>query len=479
MAILAVGTMALLGVSTRGQSSPKGPIAIQSGAFAFPNPRYDSLTMVEFPFAVNRNQFSWMPRDGGDSGVVGEYFGNVYASLVVSDTFGAAVDSAATNFGVRANSWQDAMKTDIRIFDRLTLTLKPGIYKGILNIKSRNQMGNMESKEGSFIFDRIEIPAPAKNLSISDLQFAYLIKNIGDSQEVDFPRLCKNGREIIPNPMGLYSENDSIIYVYSEIYNLRIDGSEKGSFVINYKIFQGQDALVRDYGETQIPKAGETSVISSSLNISDLPPGRYALNMLAFDSVVGETARASAGFIVVPATFATVPTYSFGERINPLDTVAPDIILSLAKYLLPERDLSLYKSLNDSGKIKFATQFFKDKDPTPGTANNEYFSDVLNRFNLSNREFSSLPNRNDGWRSDRGRVLIQYGMWDDRYEETAPAYGQPWERWYYRSVQGGVLFIFVDEDGTGDKRLVHSTADGEVFSSQWDQRIKDENLQIY
>ena len=74
---------------------------------------------------------------------------------------------------------------------------------------------------------------------------------------------------------------------------------------------------------------------------------------------------------------------------------------------------------------------------------------------------------------------MQYGQWDDRDEITAPSYGRPWERWYYRAIQGGVLFIFVDINGYGEYRLVHSTAKGEIFDSNWDSRVKEENLEIY
>jgi len=74
---------------------------------------------------------------------------------------------------------------------------------------------------------------------------------------------------------------------------------------------------------------------------------------------------------------------------------------------------------------------------------------------------------------------MQYGQWDERDEQTSPAYENPWERWYYRAIQGGVLFIFEDKTGYGDFRLVHSTANGEIFDSEWDQRVKDQNLQTY
>ncbi len=49
----------------------------------------------------------------------------------------------------------------------------------------------------------------------------------------------------------------------------------------------------------------------------------------------------------------------------------------------------------------------------------------------------------------------------------------------YRAVQGGVLFIFEDISGYGDFRLVHSTASGEIFDAKWNQKVKDQNLEIY
>lgn len=164
---------------------------------------------------------------------------------------------------------------------------------------------------------------------------------------------------------------------------------------------------------------------------------------------------------------------------SPLDTASLEMKSNLVRYLFSAQELAVFNGLNDSGKVRYINQYFKDKDPTPGTEQNEYLDDALRRFNYANQNFSLRPEGLDGWRTDRGRVLMQYGQWDDREEIVAPAYSHPWERWYYHSIRGGALFIFEDATGYGDYKLVHSTAPGELFDSDWDAKVKEQNLEIY
>lgn len=452
------------------QLPPQGPISIQSSVLFYPNPKNGPEVYVEFPFAVNRNQFSFMPYDS--VGTI--YEGSIFAEVLIYDTLGNHLDSASTYFGVKAKDSNDAQRKDIRLFDKVYMMLPPGIYTGKLNI-----LDVASKREGSFLFERFRVPSiNSDTLFLSSLELAYDIKIIEDTIRASHLRLCKNGRDIIPNPMGLFSQSDTMLSIYAELYNLSYDSNTVNNFSVDYKIYQEDGALRLDFGETSIPKPGRTSIISSSLKISDLGPGRYTLKLMATDPKAGETASSARQFIIIPES-GFQPSIAVTSKSNPLDTISLTTKSNIVRYLMTAKELALFNNLNDSGKVRFIQQFFKDKDPTPATETNEYLEDAFRRYNYANENFSSLPGLNDGWRSDRGRVLLQYGQWDERDEETSPAYGSPWERWYYRSIQGGVLFIFVDKEGFGNFKLVHSTANGEIFNSEWNQRVKDENLQTY
>ncbi|GBD89470.1 hypothetical protein BMS3Abin04_00175 [bacterium BMS3Abin04] len=76
-----------------------------------------------------------------------------------------------------------------------------------------------------------------------------------------------------------------------------------------------------------------------------------------------------------------------------------------------------------------------------------------------------------GFKTDRGRVYLEYGPPDqiDRYPNQT---GQkPYEVWQYQSIEGGVIFIFADLTGYSDYELLTSTKRGEVRDDNWQRRI--------
>jgi len=79
-----------------------------------------------------------------------------------------------------------------------------------------------------------------------------------------------------------------------------------------------------------------------------------------------------------------------------------------------------------------------------------------------------------------GRVHIKYGEPDEKERNPHGTESKPWEKWNYHKIeedllhrkQSGVFFVFVDEDGFGVYRLIHSNAVGEISDPDWYQRIR-------
>jgi GWxTD domain-containing protein len=466
---IASGLIILNGLSLA-QEPAGNKINIQAGINLFPNPEVDSKVYTEFTFSVNRKDFTFMASDSTG----GPVRAAIYADIFIFDTLDNIIDSASTYFYTMASDSILARTANVRLFNKLYFMLNPGIYKGKLTV-----IDVSSKKEGAFLYDRINVAAPdTTKMSLSSLELAYNIRMIDDSILSDNIRMAKNGREVIPNPMGVFSEDDSLIYVYAELYGMHFGGALSGKFQLNYKIYKNDGSLQIDYGYIQLEKPGYSSVLSNALIIKGWPPERYNLTLTATDLETGLSTEKSRRFIIFPKG-GVLAKNTGGTQISILDTANLNTLSNLTKFLFSAQQTAIFSSLTDSGKYRFIVQFFKDKDPDPGTPANEYLDDAIRRYDYANKYFSSLPGRADGWHTDRGRVLMQYGEWDNRDEVTAPSYGRPWERWYYRSVQSGILFIFEDASGYGEYRLVHSTAQGEVYNSSWNDKVKDENLEIY
>jgi GWxTD domain-containing protein len=93
--------------------------------------------------------------------------------------------------------------------------------------------------------------------------------------------------------------------------------------------------------------------------------------------------------------------------------------------------------------------FWKKRDPTPSTTQNERMDEYYSRVDFANRRYGSQA----GWTTDRGHTLVLYGQPDnvERGDATVDVQ-QPYEVWHYRRI--GKNVIFVDQTGTGDFRLL-------------------------
>jgi GWxTD domain-containing protein len=78
------------------------------------------------------------------------------------------------------------------------------------------------------------------------------------------------------------------------------------------------------------------------------------------------------------------------------------------------KEAKTYKHLpNISAKKQFIIDFWKQRDTTPETEENEVFQGFLYRVAFANRNFAEGGRK--GWDTDRGRILIQLGWPNDIY----------------------------------------------------------------
>jgi len=447
--------------TTSANPQTTSPIKIQAGIGVYPDPGLEGKVYIEFPFAVNRDQFDFLPQDS-----LGDFLlGAVFAEIRLTNLEKVVVDSANVYFLIRARDLADAADKEVRLFNRLSLEVPPGNYSGKLTV-----IDVISKNEGSFSYDRIEVePVVKERLKLSSIEFAYKISN---AVEGDNPALIKSGRSVIPNPMGLYKEQDDNIYVYAELYNLAYDSTASDSFAIGYSIFDENGVLYHKYADIMQAKPGSSSAVSNALSKAVIEPGRYTLRLTVSDLKSGQTDSARAPFIIFPSAGQTPGLVTYKHRF-PYDSCSLSTKLRLAKYFLAPQEMTMLKSLNEAGKERFLNQFFNDRDPDFATDINEFLNELFIRYIYANRSFASLPGQDDGWSRDRGRVLMQYGNWDDREEMLTPSYGKSYEVWtYYKLQGGGIIFVFQDVGGYGDFKLVHSTASGELFDSRWDLLIK-------
>ncbi|MCT4665151.1 MAG: GWxTD domain-containing protein [Flavobacteriales bacterium] len=80
-----------------------------------------------------------------------------------------------------------------------------------------------------------------------------------------------------------------------------------------------------------------------------------------------------------------------------------------------------------------------------------------------------------GYRTDRGRVRIQYGKPQDSERRAWTAHSKAYEIWHYHETAMGTknhIFVFTEIDGSQEIRLLHSTQDGEPKELNWKSIIQ-------
>ena len=136
-----------------------------------------------------------------------------------------------------------------------------------------------------------------------------------------------------------------------------------------------------------------------------------------------------------------------------LDPKSRDFI-SKARYTITPEERRAFLALVPEAREAFVEDFWKRRDPSPATSENEYKTDYFNRIEQANHLFSG--GGSPGWLQDRGRVYITLGPPDHRetYPRGVTFYGVPTEIWWY----GFFTILFVDERWVDDYRLDPSDA---------------------
>lgn len=125
-------------------------------------------------------------------------------------------------------------------------------------------------------------------------------------------------------------------------------------------------------------------------------------------------------------------------------------------YVMPPRQYKELKNQLESEQKETFAKYWKERDPTPATEENELEHEFFNRVSVANQKFSSFKEGRQGWKTDRGRIYIVYGPPSD-YERPTQEPGSmvQYEIWYYRNLHK--RFIFVDRYGTNEYRLISET----------------------
>ncbi len=409
---------------------------------------------------------TYLSVDGSSVQYVKESDGSWYGVLEIDVIF--SIGDSIVNFNkysLKSPQLADTSLSPLNFLDVQRYSMKPGTYNMKLKIKDVN------SDESPFeSLTQITLGFPEDKMSISDIELVADYK-----KDTGKTILTKNGYSILPYVFNYYPESVRKLSFYTEIY-----GADKavpdGSYIINTYIRPYEvNKKLDNYFQVKRMKSAEISPVLKTFNIAELPSGNYLLvieahdrnnDLLASKEVFFQRYNPDVEFKLT-TLLAYNPDNTFVGKINNRDTlvkyieytfpVSTDFERHYAESQIAFADMEILK--------KYFLNFWitRNKD-NPEQA----WTDYKNLVDYANKKFraGNIP----GYRTDRGRVFLQYGQPNvvaENYNEPA-AY--PYEIWHYYELAGqrDKKFVFYSHDNvTNDFQLIHSDAVGELHNYQW------------
>lgn len=311
---------------------------------------------------------------------------------------------------------------------------------------------------------------PGDKLVLSSIEFASSIR----TQKQIERKFDKNGLRIIPNADGIYGKDLPALFFYAEVYNFAWEEDiHNGTYQVRYKIKNRTGISVLDLKGKEKHKPGKTSIVYGSLDISELASDTYSLELEVSDNDNMQVAvREKQFFIYNKSDFIRIPgdaekqvVRTTAEKYLQMDEQQLDAYFNQLKYIADKDDKKIFSKLSLDGKRNFIVEFWSKRNPNPAAPINEYENRYNDLIRIANENYSNVFK--EGWETDRGRVILTYGLPDSRDIIPTSTDTKAHEIWEYYNLDGGVNFIFVDKKLNGNYDLVHSTKRGEISDSNW------------
>ncbi|KPJ60490.1 MAG: hypothetical protein AMJ46_05595 [Latescibacteria bacterium DG_63] len=430
----------------------------------------------EFYIRVHSDQLNFEKNSSG----VGE--AHVMLTVVFVDALGDDYRREAKEF--RLSMQDDPGDEDWHIvMVRYPITPRAKSARIILEDLRARKRGIMylftkERRKGEAVGDlEASFPLPGR-LSLSDIQFAW---SIGSGESASF---FKTGLDVIPNPSRSYGLRRPSLFAYLEVYDQTELSLREGRvyYVVDVSILNAEREVVLTDKENVVSSADEW-VHTLGLDLSELPGGSYWLR--------AEVSRADGSTRATREREFNILWYDASWQKSDQD------ILDEAALFLDIDQLKEFRRLASGERESYLEGFWKEHDPTRGTARNETKEEFYRRVAYANANFSFLQK---GILTDRGRIYVKYGEPDLVEKQVVPTTGgaadvvvdefigrenieprierklggrdkRSYEVWLY-NLRGrplfesrertmtqtlGMKFVFVDDTGVGNFILEYST----------------------
>jgi GWxTD domain-containing protein len=363
--------------------------------------------------------------------------------LKEGDVFGAKYEVTMTLFSsddarVAEKNWLEDVKATT--FDESVAKGKYSLaersfYLQPAKYKLRVRIRETESDKTSEMERSVQVPNFNRDISLSDVMIVNKLTEEGGK------------KSIVPNVSDNVGQLPHGFYLFFEIYNR----TNLDSLELLYSIRDpARRVEVATFSEV-MPVAGGRTEHFFKIDSLDIPVGSYNLTVEARRV---EGAQKESDEELSPVA-SVEKAFTLRWAGMPLTLTSLDLAIDQLRYIAKGNELDSIKSAPTlQEKQKRFREFWKRRDPTPGTEENEIMVEYYSRVAYANKHFSHFI---DGWKTDMGMVYIILGPPDNVDRHPFEYNSKPYEVWDY--YDRNRRFVFVDETGFGDYRLTTPVGD--------------------
>lgn len=332
-----------------------------------------------------------------------------------------------------------------------------------------------DSASGRQAAASVRVTAYAGRPPASDLLLAQRIRRAAGADTAPAAGEIRKGDLFITSgPDLVLAPTAATLFYYGEVYR---DSAETVPWSLRVMGQDGRVFVTTAPARAELEAGGGS--LTGAIDVTGLPPGAYRLALMVGDGA--DTATRAAEFQVgglelerrlAAAAGPDEAADLFAQATEPqLDSMFDPLL-----YLAEAGEMSVYPGLTVEGKRRFLRDFWRKRDLTPGTEENEARIGFYQRIVEANRRFreggaAEVP----GWRTDRGRVYIRYGEPDDVLRRPQAGPDRPWETWKY-SRGRALRFVFLDQTRLGNYALIFTNDRLERSLPAWTSLLSAEAI---
>ena len=327
---------------------------------------------------------------------------------------------------LRAQNYTETRQRAEDIADHVDFELPPGKYRVQVAVT------DLVAERISATAVPIEVPAaPLGLVWFSDLTLG-LVDTVRTAPTTSFA----------PHPSRRYGDNIVGFAATGEIFDRRSETAE-ATYRLYYKVASesGEQVVA---GDTTIARHGARTPFLIRPRLVSVGPGPYRFS-------VAMNVPPKPGSKEKTSTLRRDKNFEVDESRATVGFASTQSVEVLRYVATEEENSEIGKLKDEDARKAFWDAFWRRRDPTPETPENEARDAFYQRVQYANQHFGVGGPQWPGWKSDMGRIYIVWGPPDEVTRSPFNFDRPPEEIWYY--YRDHKAFVFTDPDGFGRYEL--------------------------